>query len=457
MRLSPLLAFVATLTVAGAAHALPQFAVRSARACDTCHVAPDGWEDPELALRKCSLNCNVCHVSPTGGGMRNESGIFYGKQTLPTWGDRPADQAYQTVELVPSSQPIELSEAPESQPGGQPASQPAHVPAPGTAGRYAGIEPHPTLQIGADGRMMYYVPFAEEEDTAIFPMQADVYLAYRPYNPGKLNVGRVTLLVNAGFQGSRGEEFDAFYERAFVREWFAMYHDLPNQLYVRAGRFLPPHGWRTEDHTPFVRQGQLILGQPHDFERQVTGVEVGINPNYLYAHLMVFNAADQWDEPIDPDGGYGTAASVGWRDLWWQLGGSAIYGTRDDGHQIAYSAQWALNFEQPGWIPFSLIYLGEFHLNHTFPETGRNGLGLSAFHELDYLAFQGFNTKLRYDWFDADTEIQYDTGHRLTFGFEWHVYTYAEIQATYRHNWTNTEERFDSGQDEFFVQLHGWY
>ena len=66
--------------------------------------------------------------------------------------NRPADSAYQTVELVPTSQPIALSDAPESQPGDPPASQPANVPAPGTAGRYAGIEPHPTLQIGADGQ-----------------------------------------------------------------------------------------------------------------------------------------------------------------------------------------------------------------------------------------------------------------------------------------------------------------
>ena len=331
------------------------------------------------------------------------------------------------------------------------------MPGPGTAARYAGIEPHPTFQLGLDGRMLYYVPFAEEQDVAVFPMQADISLALRPFNPKGLNEGRLTLLLNGGFRGSRGEKFDAFHERAFVREWYAMYHDLPNQLYVRGGRFLPPHGWRTEDHTPFVRQGQLILGQPFDFERQVTGVEVGINPNYLYAHLSVFNAADQWDEPIDPDGGYGTALAVGWRDLAWHLGGSAIYGRRDGDDQIAYSAQWAANLEVAGWLPFSLIYLGEFHFNHLLPETGRSSLGLSAFHEFDYLVLRGLNAKLRYDWFDSDVDVEFDTGHRGTLALEWHVYTYAEIQASYRHNWTNNEERFDSGADEFFVQLHGWY
>ena len=136
-----------------------------------------------------------------------------------------------------------------------------------------------------------------------------------------------------------------------------MYHDLPYQMYVRAGRFLPPHGWKLDDHTGFIRQGQMIMGLPFDHERQVTGIEVGINPNYAYGHLSLFNSADQWDAPIDHDCGYGAAASGGWRDLGWQAGGSFIYGQRsalksgDCGspgevpawQQWAMSAQWALN------------------------------------------------------------------------------------------------------------------
>lgn len=547
---------VLALLITTPALALPQFAIRSARACDTCHIDPTGWVDPEVALRKCSLNCNVCHVSPSGAGLRNESGLYYGRQTLPMFGERPADQAYSTINLgaagsqpagmaagsqpasmaagsqpagmAPTSQPAGM--APTSQPAGmaaasQPASQPAgaapasqpssmaassqpagaqpasmpagpprgpdqsrsypmYVPAPGTAGRYGGIEPHPTLQFGGDLRMMAYVPvdgdseLAPAKTSSFFPMQADLYLAYRPYNPAALNEGRMTLLLNTGFLGSRGEEFDGMGDRFFVREWFAMYHDLPYNTYVRAGRFLPAWGWRTDDHTPFVRQGQLILGQPFDHERQVTGVEFGINPNYFYAHVSLFNSPDypmtvaNFDEHGgDPfwtnDGYYGAALAAGWRDLAWQLGGGLIAGSRGligdpdeslQGNQVALSAEWSLNFDVLlGELDLPLIYFGQYTVNAQSPETGRSTTGLAAMHEVDYLIVRGVNVMARYDWADSDIELKFDSRHRLQFGVDFHPYTYLEVNLRYRHNWTNTEQRFETGGDEIALILHGWY
>ncbi|MCA9541093.1 MAG: hypothetical protein KC620_19470, partial [Myxococcales bacterium] len=356
------------------------------------------------------------------------------------------------------------------------------VPAPGTAGRYAGIEPHPTFQIGGDLRLMYYQPIDSDtlgRDSAFFPMQADLYLAVRPYNPPVQNEGRLTLLLNTGFLGAREEKFDGIADRFFVREYYAMYHDLPYQLYVRAGRFLPAFGWKTDDHTPFVRQGQRILSQTLDHEGQVTGVEVGINPNYVYAHLSVFNSPDlpmtvsNFDSAgVDPfftvDGAYGTALAAGWRDLAWHAGGSLIYGhqgERDkDGltiggyDQIAWSVEWAVNFDViAGATDLPLTYIGQYVLNHRFPEAGRNTLGLAAMHQVDYLIARGLNALVRYDWADPDAELKFDSVHRVSAGFDWHPYTFAEVDLRYRHNWTNSEERFDSGRDEIVLILHGWY
>ncbi len=468
---------VATITLgASTAFALPQFSVRSVRQCDTCHVAPEGWEDPAVDLRKCSLNCNVCHVAPTGGGLRNESGIFYGRQTLPMFGPRPADAAYKPVELVPHSQ----------QPGSQPASRPAappaepakkEVPEPGTAGRYAGIEPHPTFQIGGDirGMMPYYsaqeLPDADgnPENDFFFPMQFDLHLAARPYNPVELNEGRLTLVLTAGFEGDRAKGAEGVVDRLFVKEWYAMYHDLPNQMYARLGRFLPPHGWRLDDHTVFTRQSLPFIGGGLDGERQVTGVEVGINPNYFYGHLAVYSANEEWEDQFEfEDGGFGTTLSAGWRDLGWQAGSSITYGRReglssdgDTGNQMIYSLQWAYNFYGAGdgeWAPdiAPLIYLGEYSINHQ-PDRELNEIGLAAFHEINWLIVQGLNSKLRYSWIDPDTKVEFDTNHRLAVGLEFYPIMFTEVIVQYRHNWSNTDDRFEGDSDEFFVQLHGWY
>ena len=241
-----------------------------------------------------------------------------------------------------------------------------------------------------------------------------------------------------------------------------MYHDLPYQMYARVGRFLPAHGWRTDDHTPFIRQGQMIFGSPFDHERQVTGLEVGLNPNYPYLHLSIFNPANDWDKPIDFDNGFGTAISAGYRELGWHAGGSVIYGNRGelDGapgmDQVAVSAQWAANlYVLTDIIP--LIYMGEFHVNNMIPETGRNTTGLSAFHELGWLIIEGLNTTLRYDWADSDIELMYDSMHRLSFGFEWYPVQFLEVVARYRHNWRHTDDRFSAGKDEILLMLHGWY
>jgi hypothetical protein len=461
---------LAMVGVAAPAWALPQYAVRSAKPCDTCHVDPTNWENPEMSKRKCSLDCSVCHVNPTGGGMRNEAGLFYGRQTLPMWGTRPADRAYRTPALAasmpstaPSSQPTGATDtqpASETQPAGTEVAPADHtVPEPGTAGRYAGIEPHPTFQVGADLRMMGYFPRAKGEENAFFPMQTDLYLAVRPYNPEKLNEGRLTLLVNAGFLGSRGQKFDNFTDRYFVREAWAMYHDLPYNSYVRVGRFLPPYGWKLDDHSAFIRQGQNFMGQPFDMEREVTGVEVGVNPNYPYLHLALFNATDDWKKPVKGDDGYGAALSAGWRDLAWQLGTSLMYGHRDRSDQkfdqMMAGLQWALNFDQIGWGPF--IYLGEYDVNHVAFE-GRDAVtSLTAFHEVDWIFVESLNALVRYDWQDPDIKLAYDTRHRATVGLDWHPVEYLSLSAQYRHNWTNTSDRFETGTDEILAIIHGWY
>ena len=321
-------------------------------------------------------------------------------------------------------------------------------------------------------------PDARADEVQFFPMQADIYLAYRPYNPAQLNEGRVTLLLNTGFLGARSEQFDGMGDRFFAREYYAMYHDLPYQMYVRAGRFLPAWGWKTDDHTPFVRQGQLILGQPFDHERQVTGVEVGINPNYIYAHASLFNAPDfplsvgeLSDHGADAfwtgAGAYGAALAAGWRDLAWQLGGGIIYGNRGaigdpdktlQYNQIAYSAEWAVNFDVlAGKINLPLTYLGQYTLNHRIPETGRNTLGLAAMHQLDYIIVQGIHATARYDWSDTDTDLRFDSRHRASIGLDYHPIRYLELNLRYRHHWTNTDDRFAADADEIAFIVHGWY
>ena len=90
----PLPALAVGITAVGfalVADATPVYSVRSGHECDSCHVEPLGWANPEEATRDCTLSCGICHVSPAGGGLRTPSGEFYGREALPMFGGRPSD------------------------------------------------------------------------------------------------------------------------------------------------------------------------------------------------------------------------------------------------------------------------------------------------------------------------------------------------------------------------------
>lgn len=419
--------------VASPSRAIPQFAVESARGCYTCHLNPDGWENPKLADRKCSLNCNACHVNPTGGGLKHEAGIFYGHTQLAAIGPRPTDQ------FTPATSPA-------------PPASPA---------RFAGIETHPRLQGGGDLRLMAYRDESESE-ASVFPMQFDLHLALTPYNPPSPNRGRLTFYTTVGAEGSREQEFENFTDRLFVREAFILAHDFPYQIYAKAGRFTPAFGWKLDDHTTFIRQGQGF-----DHERQVSGLEVGLNPNYLFAHASLystsrFSAAGERLGPLthqaDPSG-WGTALHAGYRELLWQAGGSLMYEDRKDTRDLWLGTNWSLNLfrtehhmKGAEWGPWT--YLGEFDLRRTEPASGETRNGLTAYHEVDYLATRWLRFIGRYDWQDPDLDFKDDHRDRVTLGYAVHPFTGVEIIAAYRVNRNGGEDLDDN---EAFLQLHLWH
>lgn len=508
-----LLAFVLA-SLPRAAFALPQLAVLAARQCDNCHVQPEGWNDPALVERKCSLSCNACHLNPTGGGMRNAGGIYYYQEILPIvplFGDRPSQRQVATRAgssknkkarkrlALPAQLTLEglgaWAAVPVDPPGRVPASntnfgdgvgavlaagpssQPSSAPStvglvngvditqtPGVKERYGGINPRPWVQIGADFRALGYFPTAADQSVAFFPMQTDIYLAGTPYNPAGINQGRLTFLVNAGVLGRRTGDVSTIADRIFVREWYAMFYDLPFQMYAKAGQFLPAFGWRLEDHTSFIRQDNSFNN-----ERQVTGVEIGINPNYPFAHLSFYVPGPAGNRDlsqsrnrlavIDGSDGFGTALQAGWRDLGFQLAGSVLFETRDAGTEFMAGASWGVNIheaEHPWMKLFSLmplIYLGELDYRRLAPTGEQEIDSLSAFHEIDIVLLEGLFGQVRYDWIDPNLRLRDDERHRLTLGVQVFPITYMEVNLQGRINL----EPNDRDNNEFLAQLHLFY
>jgi hypothetical protein len=420
------------------AGALPLYTARAGRTCDNCHTDPTGWKNPELKKRKCNMSCSGCHINPSGGGLRTVSGRFYGQATLPMFGasHRPFKD-WQRHMIHAAAEKTRKNRIPDPAWGTAPGGPAAMA---YDQERYAGLHADPLVWVGIDARTALWVA---KKMALFFPMQLDTYLAVRPYRHLTAYVSGGVLAKSQGYVttfglGCRPEEPNAdCYSRSrstpfMVKDTFLMLHQLPYMSYVRAGRFEPPFGLMLPDHTiPTRRHFELDHGILHS---RVTGVEVGLAPNYPYFQLAFFrpNRQDRFtDDPerTSPDelppffgvSGWGSAASFGWRDLGYQFGLSAMVRQRehsDGGDTQSLSFNVGFNpWYYLDWLP--LTYTAEL----AFGSRQRVGSGaftgqIALVQELDYLAFNGLNFRLRHDYADFDVEVRGDHINRLALGFD---------------------------------------
>ncbi|MCB9692045.1 MAG: hypothetical protein H6736_09545 [Alphaproteobacteria bacterium] len=413
----------------GSALALPLYAQRSGRTCGNCHVSPtledpDGWENPELMERKCTMTCLSCHVDPTGGGLRNASGRYFGGSTLGMVGSR--ERSYSDVDrdlLTPGviwTWRVKLSNPPKGEVDGRTVpSDRAEVEA-GVGqgqtgntyamgrhrkttdmafwdGRYGSLAADPVVQVGGDVRFAWY-----SGTGAFFPMQLDLHGAVHP-------VHHLTVAATAAGRqtGPTGPSSPVYMRRAY-----AMLHELPGMSWVRAGAFQPAFGTLLDDHTAAVRT--LFEMDGSKSVNTVTGVEVGTAPNYPFASVSVFANDASW-AGSDPDTGWGAAAQAGWRDLAWSLTGHAMVRRRQrlgQGDLLAAGIGWGLSPRQT-WEGVPVTWLGEV-------SAGRRDVGdrtsypAAAMSELSFLLRNGIVLKSRSDvWTEDLASIQQRHGLAL--------------------------------------------
>jgi hypothetical protein len=419
--------------VALPATATPFYTLDAASRCNSCHVEPMGWSNPEATRdRRCTLDCSGCHVSPTGGGLRTPLGRFYGEQVLPTWGPRPGD-GVDLRRLLSAGAPEEgrysLLEGFEGWWPGEHEFREVEE-------RYGRIDPSPVWQAGGDFRFMVVAPTDGDDarDVVAFPMEAQAYLAAHP-------LPNLTAYLDVGMQGSQDRSARDFDDVLWLRELFVLVHDMPYGAWARAGRFALPYGWRLPDHTAFTRRGTF------DQYRQGYGVEAGVAANEAWGNLALWaQGLDAWPGDNQPPGA-GVSAQAGVRRLGYTLGASAHAMAGRDGTANEYmmGPMWGLNLR-----PMS--YLGELSWRRT-NDDGFVVDGLAVLHEARFSHFvRGLVPKVRWEWNDPDVLVRDDQRQRVLLGVEWNPYRYVQFDVSYRHLLV------PDGRDanELLLQLHTW-
>lgn len=434
MRAAVILILGATLTPASAA-ALPMYALDSGRSCGNCHVSPTyqdraGWNDPDLAERKCNLSCIACHVSPGGGGLRNTSGRYYGQSSLSMLPLQERSYSDYARELLPGAWTKAYQDTfgdPSPDPKGsdipsryEDVKRDRHggwlsfgKPLTDTSvyalwdGRYGGLNADPLLQLGADLRSAYW-----SASETFFPMQLDLHAAVHPVE----HLSVVGTLAGRGRVGGP-EALISQPSPLFPRNAYLMAHELPYAAWARAGVFVPSFGTYLDDHTSFIRQYFGLDISRSD--TSVLGVEVGVAPNYPYATVSVFKNLTPVGAEDTLDG-LGATVALGWRDLWFSLGAHGLLKRRElvnGGDLDAVGVTWGLSpFALTTWLP--LVLMGELSLGRAEFLTGEMKGRLALYQELWWLLFNGVNLRFKYDLGSRDLELPSALEQRFSAGLD---------------------------------------
>ncbi|TNE90447.1 MAG: hypothetical protein EP330_08100 [Deltaproteobacteria bacterium] len=404
------------LSYADPATALPLYAQRSGRTCANCHISPtwedsDGWENPELSKRKCTLSCASCHVDPTGGGMRNVSGRYYGQSTLSMihtqarsysdndrellgndllynvqqWFDQP--ERNEEGRFVPSDR----AEVDAGVGAGQTGRWTAHGKLRKVTemqfwdGRYADLNADPVFSFGGDFRGAYYTGTG-----TLFPMQMELHTSIHPTH----HVSVVATVAGRGRATGGLDPLPIFPRRAFV-----LLHELPYFSWAKAGIFMPSFGTYIDDHTAYVRDlYELDTSKGQD---TVLGVELGTAPNYPFATVSVFanDTSMVTGAAADADEGWGMSAQAGYRDLWWSLYGHAQMRQRPEGAArgdlVAAGVGWALN-PATIWQPVAVTWTGELDVGQHTDANGKQ-TSIAALSEVAWMPVNGWIVRYRTD------------------------------------------------------------
>jgi hypothetical protein len=186
---------------------------------------------PQFQLSTGADRCQACHFSPAGGGLLNDYGRDEAGDTISGSGD----------------------------------------------GRflYGAWDPPSWLALGADFRAAGGVKDSLDGPYALgFPMQADLYT--RAGGQSGLSFNLIL-----GLRDSARPPASPLYDMVASREHYVMYQG--DQWYVRAGRFFPIYGIRTQDHTAYVRKF-LDLG----FLQEPYGAAAGYFGTGWEAHVSAF-------------------------------------------------------------------------------------------------------------------------------------------------------------------------
>lgn len=347
-------------------------------------------------------SCNLCHVNPSGGGLRNDYGSsIYGANELVM--DRNKKFSRDNWD--------------------------------GFVNDY--------LRVGGDIRFQVFSHVdTVGRKTAIFPMQADLQTEIM------INA-RSSLYLDLDLSGNSDPEF-----------WTMIFFGGENWL--RFGKALPDYGLKTDDHTSFIRGGNLrqrylktategLFFNP--YIKLPAMVEIGIP--FKENLVFIVSTGNAFIKGTDPDYGFTDM----WENKYRSLGldyftqfnrDINIYGGLNwlvEEELSFQSISGGINFRRITWI---------FEYDRAENWNSERSLSFSTFHQFGYKIFTGINLITEYQFYDPEIDFTSGAISRTTIGLELFPLNILEIKLQGRFTSVDGSE-VQQPEPEFIIQFHSWF
>lgn len=355
---------------------------------------------PRFAVQE-GASCNLCHVNPTGGSLRNDYGTtVFALEELPMHTmQKFGDEDWD-----------------------------------GYVGDF--------LQIGGDFRVQGFAYKTDKEQkTALFPMQADIY---------------ANLEIN--------EKAGIYYKMGLGPlprpEYWMLLSVLSNDGWIRIGKTLPNYGLKLDDHTSFIRGGNLRRthttfseGMAFDPFQALPGiVEVGyhftdkINLTYSIANGFIKSS----------DAGYGYSEEFSDKNFAGKISYvNTFYEYLNTNVNVSFmqESDFQLAGISGGMSLGNLTWTGEIDQAQNWPE---GETALASYNELVYKFKQGIHFVGKYDFYDPDLDLTSGAITRYTLGVEIFPLNILEVKLQSRFTQLDLEGA-NQPDPEYLIQFHTWF
>ena len=359
---------------------------------------------PRFAVSN-GASCIACHVNPTGSAMRNSHGndvVSLEELPLKRWMNKGDD------------------------------NWDGHV--------------TEQIQLGGDFRLqgVQYNDTNETQKSAFFPMQADIYVNL------KLN-DNSSIFTKVGVKSSS----------SLNMEYWAMIQNLPLKSWLRMGRTLPNYGMRVDDHTSFIRGGNINKTKVGLNEEDLTESEGLLFEPYLVPPTILeigipltkkLEWTNSFSTSLINDGQYNEMTNF--------TSKLTHIGSLGD----IIRCRTSLSYMQEG--DFNMIGTsGGISIgNHVWTfafDQAENWIGdatsIAIYNEIAWELMQGIQIIGKHDYFDPRTKWNDGSISRYVIGFEIYPLNVMEIKIQTRFSEVSMENMTTKKDPEYLIQTHFYF